>query len=107
MNILQTELPLIKYITSNERVDFYLNGHKVFTTLPNVRKDISSYIGLVESISLLDKYVVSRDRLKFTESHRALLVNQGYPTNINTGGFDNIRGKLMYKNVLGLKIIVS
>jgi hypothetical protein len=107
MNILQTELPLIKYITTNEKVDFYLNGHKVFTTLPNVCKDIGSYIALVESISLLDKYVVSQDRLKFTEAHRALLMNQGYPTSINTSGFDNFRGKLMYRNVLGLKIVVS
>ncbi len=107
MNILQTELPIIKYITTNERVDFYLNGYKVFTTLPNVRKDIISYIGLVESISLLDKTAIGNDRLKFTESHRVLLVNQGYPNDINTGGFDNTRGKLMYKDVLGLKIIVS
>ena len=107
MNILQTELPLIKYITTNERVDFYLNGHKVFTTLPNVRKDISSYIALVESISLLDKNVISRDRLKFTEAHKALLINQGYPNNINTSGFDNTRGKLMYRDVLGLKIVIN
>jgi hypothetical protein len=107
MNILVSELPLIKYITTNERVDFYLNAHKVFTTLPNVRKDISSYIALVESISLLDKPTVGKDRLKFTEAHRALLINQGYPNSINISGFDNTRGKLMYKDVLGLKIVIN
>ena len=139
MNVLVSALPVIKYITTNERVDFYLNDpsatplawdpsatplawdpsaiplawdHKVFSTQPNVRKDISSYIKLVEYIGLLDKPVKGCDRLKFTEAHKELLKYTVYTSN-NTGGFDNtrcfdnIRGKLMYRNVLGLKIIVE
>jgi hypothetical protein len=110
MNVLTTELPIIKHITTNERVDFYLNGHKVLFTLPNVRKDLDNYIKLVEAISLLDKPVKGRDRLKFTEAHKEFLkysVSISDNTSDNTSGFDNIRGKLMYQDVLGLKIIVS
>ena len=108
MNILQSDLPVIKYITTNERVDFYLMGsqaniaYKVFTTQPNVRKDIDGYIKLVENISHLDKPVKGRDRLRFTDAHKELLKYK-----INNKGFDNTKGKLMYKDCLGLKITVE